>query len=132
MDRIYFTEPPYIPAEIVSTLAENLGLTKPKTKLWIKKHIFNVVKSYVMFADWIPHLYKDSTHRFVTRVLTDYGVPENLADEFFHANYVSGKDESIGVSNIKWAETADKWAERFSKDTLKENPELYDILKNEV
>jgi hypothetical protein len=132
MDKIFFTEPPHIPAEIVSTLAENLGLTRPKTKSWMKKHIFNVVKSDVMYADGIPHLYKDSTHRFVIRVLTENGVPKDLAEEFFHANYAFGKDESIGASDIEWAETADKWAERLAKETLKDNPELFEILKNEI
>lgn len=130
MDRVFFTEPPHIPAEVVSTLAENLGLTRFKTKSWMKKHIFNVINSNVMFADGIPHLYKDPTHRFVLRTLTDNGVSENLAEEFFHANYAFGKDESIGASNIEWAETADKWAERLAKETLKDNAELYDILKN--
>lgn len=131
MDRITITTPPIVSSHVLETIACQHNLTKPKARTWLKCHIFNVVKSSFMFVDGIPHTYKESDYEFVTATLLSAGVSKEEADEFFHANF-KYSEQVVSSSKIQFAETIMDFSKRFAKRTMKESPELAEILRNNV
>lgn len=130
MDRITISTPPIVNSHVLEAIASQQNLTKPKARIWLKHHIFDVVKSSFMYVDGIPHTYKNSDYKFVTATLLTTGVSVEEADEFFNANFKYSEQVSSG--KIGFAETVMDFSKRFAKQTMKESPELAEILRNNV
>lgn len=127
MDRITIASPPVVSTKILETIAKHLQMSKPKAKTWLKRHVFDVVKSNFMYVNGVPHTYRNSDHRFVTATLLSAGVSEEEAEKVFHANF--NYSEPISSSgDIVFAETVMEFSERLAKRTLKDSPELAKIL----
>ena len=131
MDRITITNPPIVSPHVLEAIVGQQNLTKPKARTWLKRHIFDVVKSSFIFVDGIPHTYKNSDYKFVTATLLSAGVSKEEADEFFHANFIYS-DQVVSSGKIEFAETVMDFSQRFAKRTLKESPELAEIIRNNV
>lgn len=131
MDRITITNPPIVSANVLETIVSKMHLTKPKVRTWLKHHIFDVVKSSFMYVDGIPHTYKKSDYKFVTAALLSAGVSVEEADEFFNANFKYSEQVSSSAK-IVFAETVMDFSKSFAKRTMKENPELAEILRNNL
>ncbi|MBR1682566.1 MAG: hypothetical protein IJ700_04350 [Bacteroidaceae bacterium] len=131
MDRITITNPPIVSSHVLETIASQQNLTKPKARTWLKHHIFDVVKSSFMYIDGIPHTYKNSDYKFVTAALLSTGVSVEEADMFFNANFKYSEQVSSS-GKIEFAETVMDFSKRFAKQTMKESPELAEILRNNV
>ena len=131
MDRITITNPPVVSSRVLVAIAGQHNLTKPKARTWLKHHIFDVVKSSFMYVDGIPHTFKNSDYKFVTATLLTAGVSAEEADEFFNANFKYSEQVSSS-GKIEFAETVMDFSQRVAKRTMKESPELVEILRNNV